>query len=234
FCYFHCACDALAEVFQQWYQSQGFRAKDWFKITCDEIESRRIVLRILATFSQRRQRGGGAVNPHACRPPTARPRPRPPARGRPAATRASGNRSQGWRLRAEAPLVCTAVYGQLAGATVARGHNCLQRGARKGLPPAASPAASRRGGRPLARWLPAGKGSHRLHRGCGDAEGERGVRASFREKDDPAPMNSKNSKDCPRVHNFYNTLNNLENSKDCPLIQYYENALDNSKISSMS
>ncbi|RWW06924.1 hypothetical protein GW17_00029710 [Ensete ventricosum] len=32
---------------------------------------------------------------------------------------------------------------------------------------------------------------------CDGAEGERGVRASFGEKDDPAPMNLENSKDCP-------------------------------------
>ncbi|RZS19746.1 hypothetical protein BHM03_00052179 [Ensete ventricosum] len=44
---------------------------------------------------------------------------------------------------------------------------------RQGLPPASSPAASRgggagcRGGRPMAGWLPAAKGSHRLRRGSG-------------------------------------------------------------------
>ncbi|RWV87170.1 hypothetical protein GW17_00050872 [Ensete ventricosum] len=32
---------------------------------CDEIESCRIVLRVLAAFSQRRQQGGGATSPHA-------------------------------------------------------------------------------------------------------------------------------------------------------------------------
>ncbi|RWW20724.1 hypothetical protein GW17_00015146 [Ensete ventricosum] len=60
-------------------------------------------------------------------------------------------------------------------------------GARKGLPHAASLVVSRRGGRPLAGRLPMGKDNRRLCRGSdGDAEGERGVRASFGEKDDPA------------------------------------------------
>ncbi|RWW26092.1 hypothetical protein BHE74_00041404 [Ensete ventricosum] len=76
-------------------------------------------------------------------------------------------------------------------------HTCLQRGTRiggllqggrKGLPPAASHAASRgddtghRGGRPLAWWLSTGKDSRRLRRGSsggGGADGARGVRASF-------------------------------------------------------
>ncbi|RRT36780.1 hypothetical protein B296_00052877, partial [Ensete ventricosum] len=56
----------------------------------------------------------------------------------------------------------------------------------EGLLPTASPATNRRGGRPLAGWLPVGKGSRHLRRGSDDgAEGERGVRASFGEKDDP-------------------------------------------------
>ncbi|RWW43252.1 hypothetical protein BHE74_00051114 [Ensete ventricosum] len=38
----------------------------------------------------------------------------------------------------------------------------------------------RRGGRPLAGWMPVGKGSHRLHRGSsGGTDGARGIRASF-------------------------------------------------------
>ncbi|RWW15776.1 hypothetical protein GW17_00020369, partial [Ensete ventricosum] len=62
--------------------------------------------------------------------------------------------------------------GYLQGATT-RGHDRL-RPACKGLPPAASPAAnrggsaSRRGGRPLAGWLPIAKGNRRLRRGSGD------------------------------------------------------------------
>ncbi|RWV78908.1 hypothetical protein GW17_00060037, partial [Ensete ventricosum] len=78
-------------------------------------------------------------------------------------------------------------------------------GARKGLLPAASLVinrgddASHRGGCPLAGWLPTGKGSRRLRRGSGgddDADGERGVRASFGEKDDLAALNFKNFEDC--------------------------------------
>ncbi|RWV94573.1 hypothetical protein GW17_00042877 [Ensete ventricosum] len=115
------------------------------------------------------------------RPPTARPWLRPPTRGRLAAARASPK-------------------GRPA---VPAGRS----GARKGLPPASSPTVSRgsdtsrRDGRPLVGRLPAGKGSHRLHRGSGGggAEGERGVRASFGEKDDPAPMNSRNFEDCPHA-----------------------------------
>ncbi|RZR92381.1 hypothetical protein BHM03_00020684, partial [Ensete ventricosum] len=76
----------------------------------------------------------------------------------------------------------------------ARGHTRLQhdackggrlQGARKGLSPAASPTASkgggtgRKGGRPLAEWLSAGKGSRRLRRGSGGTNGARRVSASF-------------------------------------------------------
>ncbi|RWW03714.1 hypothetical protein GW17_00033104, partial [Ensete ventricosum] len=76
----------------------------------------------------------------------------------------------------------------LAGAATRRGggHTSLQRdarkggrlqGARKGL----LHVAGRRGCRPLARWLPAGKGSRCLCRGNSgdDKDGARGVRASF-------------------------------------------------------
>ncbi|RWV79072.1 hypothetical protein GW17_00059855 [Ensete ventricosum] len=88
----------------------------------------------------------------------------------------------------------------LAGAAACRGGSCentyLQRdackggrlqGARKGLPPVASPVANRgsnvgrRGGRLFAGWLPACKGSRWL-RSSGDdddAYGARGVRVSF-------------------------------------------------------
>ncbi|RZR73665.1 hypothetical protein BHM03_00026798 [Ensete ventricosum] len=91
------------------------------------------------------------------------------------------------------------------------GHNCLQCGARKGLPPTASPAINRgrgvghRGGRPLAERLVVGKGSRRLRRGSdsyNSKEGARGVRASFLEKDDPAPMNYGNFEDCPLIQNY--------------------------------
>ncbi|RWW19814.1 hypothetical protein GW17_00016104 [Ensete ventricosum] len=79
---------------------------------------------------------------------------------------------------------------QPAGAATARWHTRLQRdarkggrlqGARKGLSLAANPTTSRgggadrRGGRPLAGWLSAGKGSS----GGDGADRARGVRASF-------------------------------------------------------
>ncbi|RZR91404.1 hypothetical protein BHM03_00019515 [Ensete ventricosum] len=90
------------------------------------------------------------------------------------------SRLRAQRLAARRPQRGLAA-GRQQGATASRGND-----------------SSRRGGRPLARWLPAGKCSCRLCRGSdGDVEGERGVRASFGEKDNPAPMNSKNFKDCP-------------------------------------
>ncbi|RZR85288.1 hypothetical protein BHM03_00012234 [Ensete ventricosum] len=91
---------------------------------------------------------------------------------------------------------CMAGCGQPAGVAVARGHTCLQcstlkggrvYGVRKGLPPVASPTASRggdvdcRGGHPLAGWLQVGKGNRHLRRGSSNsgADGARGARASF-------------------------------------------------------
>ncbi|RWV78747.1 hypothetical protein GW17_00060231, partial [Ensete ventricosum] len=105
--------------------------------------------------------------------------------------------------------------GACKGKPARRGGSRLQRGARKGgrlqgarkgLPPAASSTANRgdganrRGGRPLVGQLPAGKGNRRLRRGSSDGcdtKGERGVRASFGEKDDPAPINLRNFENCP-------------------------------------
>ncbi|RWV79568.1 hypothetical protein GW17_00059274 [Ensete ventricosum] len=98
-------------------------------------------------------------------------------------------------IRAKPPVGAVPV-----GRSVARGGSSRPQAwpACKGLPPVASPAASKgggascRGGCPLAGRLLAGKGSHRLRWGNGDgddAEGERGVRASFGEKDDPTPIN---------------------------------------------
>ncbi|RWV77264.1 hypothetical protein GW17_00061929 [Ensete ventricosum] len=140
------------------------------------------------------------------------------------------------RPRGQQTPTSTVDYGQPTRVAAARGHNRLQcdahkggqlHGAGKGLSPATSPTASsggnasRRCGRPLAGQLPAGKGSHHLSRGsggCGGAEVERGVRASFGEKDDPAPMNLENFEDYPCVYDSHNTLNNSKNSLDCPLI----------------
>ncbi|RWW09523.1 hypothetical protein GW17_00026997 [Ensete ventricosum] len=87
-----------------------------------------------------------------------------------------------------------------------RGHGRLLPG-RKGRPPTTSPTArrgggaGRRGGRPLVGRLPTAKDS-RPYAGAATTtaqKGERGVRASFGEKDDLAPMNLKNSEDCPCV-----------------------------------
>ncbi|RZS21115.1 hypothetical protein BHM03_00053706, partial [Ensete ventricosum] len=106
----------------------------------------------------------------------------------------------GWRCsRGQQPVGAapagTIDCGQPVGAAAAHGHTRLQRDAhkggrlqcaRKGLPPAASPTASRggatdrRGCCPLAEWLPTGKGNRHLRRGSsGDADRARGVRASF-------------------------------------------------------
>ncbi|RRT34404.1 hypothetical protein B296_00049378 [Ensete ventricosum] len=105
----------------------------------------------MAVKGARRRGGQPRPTPMQGRPSTARPRPRPPSKG------AAGR------------LQCDARKGGL-----------LQ-GAYKGLPPATSPitnrgdGASRKGGRPLAGRLPAGKGNSRLRRGSnGGAEGERG------------------------------------------------------------
>ncbi|RZS12324.1 hypothetical protein BHM03_00043747 [Ensete ventricosum] len=96
---------------------------------------------------------------------------------RPGPARKGGRRcSQGQQLTGAA----------LAG-TAAREHTHIQRDARKGLPPVASPTASRgdgtgnKGGRPFVGWLPAGNGSRRLRRGSSSsgADGARGVRAFF-------------------------------------------------------
>ncbi|RRT40140.1 hypothetical protein B296_00030628 [Ensete ventricosum] len=65
-------------------------------------------------------------------------------------------------------------------------------GTGKGLPPATCPTASRgsgvsrRGGDPLAGWLPTGKGSRRLRRGSSDGddgvEGARGLGHHFEKR----------------------------------------------------
>ncbi|RWV87018.1 hypothetical protein GW17_00051031 [Ensete ventricosum] len=55
-------------------------------------------------------------------------------------------------------------------------------------------SAYRKGGCPCRR-----RASPSLAKSSGGGDGsQRGVRASFREKDDPAPMNSENSEDYPR------------------------------------
>ncbi|RZS24228.1 hypothetical protein BHM03_00057284 [Ensete ventricosum] len=189
------------------------------------------------------QRGGGAASQGqpSCRAGHPRPgRGQGPLQGggwlRPGLARKGGQRhpqgaaaacrgdacEQKCRPRGQQPPVGMVDCGQPVGAAAAHGHSRLQHDARKGLLPAAIPAASRRGGHPLARRRPAGKGSRHLRRGSSGAEGERGVRASFGEKDDPTPMNSKNFEDCPHVHNSHNTLSNSKNSKDYPLIQNYK------------
>ncbi|RWW42870.1 hypothetical protein BHE74_00051541 [Ensete ventricosum] len=109
----------------------------------------------------------------------ARPRPRPPTGGdrlrlRPA--RRGGACGQRHRSRGQQPLMGTA-----ACSTVLAKGGQLQ-GARKGLPPAVSPIASRgsdasrRGGRPLEGRLSAGKGNRRLRRGSGGGGGTEGAR----------------------------------------------------------
>ncbi|RWV85222.1 hypothetical protein GW17_00053002 [Ensete ventricosum] len=52
-------------------------------------------------------------------------------------------------------------------------------------------------GQPAGVATPWQGGCQRAWAATAYATGERGVRASFGEKDDPAPMNSKNSEDCP-------------------------------------
>ncbi|RWV89518.1 hypothetical protein GW17_00048327 [Ensete ventricosum] len=109
-----------------------------------------------------------------------------------AATRgdASEQKRRSW---GQHPSVGTAGYDQPKGVVAVHEHSRLQCGAHKG--------GQLQGARQRRR-----------------RRGERGIRASFGEKDDPAPMNSKNFEGCPRIHNSHNTLNNSKNSKDCPLI----------------
>ncbi|RZS07287.1 hypothetical protein BHM03_00038132 [Ensete ventricosum] len=78
--------------------------------------------------------------------------------------------------------------------------------------------ASRRGGHPWHYGCQRARAAATCAGGGGGAEGERGVRASFGEKDDPTPINLGNSEDCPYVHNSHNTLNNSKNFEDYPLI----------------
>ncbi|RZS27797.1 hypothetical protein BHM03_00061322 [Ensete ventricosum] len=111
--------------------------------------------------------------PMQCRPATAKAL----ARGRLAAARASPQGRLTPLAGAAARRGGACGHGWLR---PAREHSRLQcdarkggqlEGARKGLPPAASPVASgggdagRKGGYPLAGWLPAGKGNRRLRRG---------------------------------------------------------------------
>ncbi|RWW55742.1 hypothetical protein BHE74_00037590 [Ensete ventricosum] len=58
---------------------------------------------------------------------------------------------------------------------------CPQGDVTRSQPYSRGGGAGHKGGRPLARWLPTGKGSCCLRRGSsgGDADGARGVRASF-------------------------------------------------------
>ncbi|RWV79346.1 hypothetical protein GW17_00059530, partial [Ensete ventricosum] len=129
---------------------------------CDEIESCRIrSTHSCCVFVAKAARRGGQQWPAPMQgqPPMAKPRPRPPAKGRPAVARAS---LQGRPVR-------------LAGLAACRGGACGH-----GLLRLASMGggAGRRGDRPLAGWLPLGKGSRRLRMGSSgdddDADGARG------------------------------------------------------------
>ncbi|RWW30959.1 hypothetical protein GW17_00004445 [Ensete ventricosum] len=87
-------------------------------------------------------------------------------------------------------VACSAAPAGAAGCRAAPARGGHQQPARKGLPPMARATASwgngagRQGGRPLARQLPAGKGSRRLRRGDnGGAEVARGVRAFLLRKE---------------------------------------------------
>ncbi|RWV87360.1 hypothetical protein BHE74_00052374 [Ensete ventricosum] len=118
--------------------------------------------------------------------------------------RSEGNKEEGWPATAS-PHVGLATHGQAAAGcgqgqlarevgAARKGGTCCSTlkggrvyGVRKGLPPVASPTASRggdvdrRGGHPLAGWLQVGKGNRHLRRGSSNsgADGARGARASF-------------------------------------------------------
>ncbi|RWV82094.1 hypothetical protein GW17_00056435 [Ensete ventricosum] len=71
--------------------------------------------------------------------------------------------------------------------------------ARKGLPPAASPVA-------YVRVVAA----------TAQMSTKRGLGHPFEKRMILPPLNFKNSKDCPHVQNFKNTLNDSGSSEDCP------------------
>ncbi|RWW45234.1 hypothetical protein BHE74_00048941, partial [Ensete ventricosum] len=84
------------------------------------------------------------------------------------------------------PLPTASLQGAACSRRGRRGNPC-PRPARRGAAPTEAPPAS---------MAPAGKGSRRLRRGS-DGDDTEGVRASFVEKDNPGPMNSKKFEDCP-------------------------------------
>ncbi|RWV99329.1 hypothetical protein GW17_00037768 [Ensete ventricosum] len=140
--------------------------------------------------AKRRQRGGGAAS-HS----------QPPCRvGHPWLGRGQGQpaREAGVAHRRSNPQGRSVPFARAAahwgdvcgngrlrparkGGSCPRGHLLVERRPQRG-PAARCPqgAAGSRGGRPLAGWLPASKGSRRLRRGSsGGVDGAIGVRASF-------------------------------------------------------
>ncbi|RWV79389.1 hypothetical protein GW17_00059484 [Ensete ventricosum] len=121
---------------------------------CDEIESRRIVLRILTVFSQRKQQGKGVAGHGQTLCKGGRPRPHP---------------LHGW-LTMAIPLA-------VARGQATRGGR--QWPTRKGQPAATSPIASkgggadRKGGRPSAGRLSAARGHRCQRRGGGVVKAKR-------------------------------------------------------------
>ncbi|RWV81784.1 hypothetical protein GW17_00056767 [Ensete ventricosum] len=97
-------------------------------------------------------------------------RPGPTYKGvAPARDQTAGAAARGWPAIARRPQGAAAAHGHAAGATTnglqtaARGQPARGGGARGG--------AGRRDGRPLAEWLPAGKGSRLLRRGSNGGGG---------------------------------------------------------------
>ncbi|RRT31255.1 hypothetical protein B296_00048803, partial [Ensete ventricosum] len=138
-----------------------------------------------------------------------------------------GSSPQGRCLRAEALPADTTNCGQPVGAVTAHGHGRLRPARMGDNHPWSQPLATRRPQRgPTAgcsqgaaacgqpcrqegRRLPTSKGSRRLRRGSSDdddAEGERGVWASFGEKDNLAPINLENFEDCPRYSGTHDAM----------------------------
>ncbi|RWW72785.1 hypothetical protein BHE74_00019384 [Ensete ventricosum] len=99
-------------------------------------------------------------------------------------TVAHGQPARGDRLRVRRP------QGLLLARVVASSGSTCRGGARGGV--------GRRGGRPLAERLPVGKCSFAACTGQWRRWGQEGLRHSFGEKDDFAPLNLKNSDDCPQ------------------------------------
>ncbi|RWV96255.1 hypothetical protein GW17_00041052 [Ensete ventricosum] len=165
---FCCACDAPAEVSQQWYQSQGGGAANHGQPLCKVGHPWSGQQRPQGVAARRGDAGGQKCRPRA-RPTTASP--------------------QGWQL--------LAAWRSQRGLAVGRSQGLLPTASRAGRGGGASRKGGRplAGRLPTGKG---NRSQRRGNSDDDDAEEERGVRASFGGKDDPTPMNLENFEGCPR------------------------------------